>query len=277
MTDKPTRKESRIHARETARKMRLEEQKKEKRNKIILWSSIMSIIIITVSVITLIMLNAPKPAEQQTPNNLLYGGFSLTSPTTPILNPAETQTERNPNNVYVDIYLDYLCPYCKMFEEAQADTFENVSNMNDNVVITYYPVPFLGNYSAVTSNAITCVAEYQPDIFWNTNKALLDMQPEDRAGRNLREEQTQKLVTDLFATFNVNEEVTTCVKDMRFENYLFEFAVYLSNNPAPFTDNILVDGTPFVIINGEAVPPQYFMEPEIMFSYIDDLAKTLNN
>jgi hypothetical protein len=278
MPDKPTRKESRAHARETARQMRIEAQRKEKRNKLIIWLSIASTIIITSGLIALIIFNAPKPAEQQTPNNMLYGGFSLNNPTSPILNPTANQSiERDSNKVYIDIYLDYLCPYCKMFEEAQAETLKNVSTSNDNVVITYYPVPFLGEYSTVTSNAITCVAEYQPETFWEANQALFTIQPEDGSGRALREGQVKNLVDDLFTTLNANEEVAVCVNDMRFKDYLFESAVALSNSPAPFTQNVIVDGTPFVIVNGEVLPPQYIMDPDGMFSYINNIAKTLKN
>jgi protein-disulfide isomerase len=275
VTDKPTRKESRAHARETARQMRDEAQRKEKRTKLIIWLSIASTIIITSGLIALIIFNAPKPAEQQTPNNMLYGGFSLNNPTSPILNPTASQSiERDSNKVYIDIYLDYLCPYCKMFEETQAETLKNVSTMNDNVIITYYPVPFLGEYSTATSNAITCVAEYQPETFWEANKALFTIQPEEGSGRASREREIQSLISDLFKTLKVNEEVAICVNDMRFKDYLFESAVALSNNPAPFTQNIIVDGTPFIIVNGEVLPPQYIMDPDGMFSYIDNIAKT---
>ena len=276
MSDAPTRKESRGNARATAKKMLLEAKRKEKIRKLIIWLSISAVMLLLAGLIATIVLSGPKTAEQQTPNNMLYGGFSLNNPTSPILSPTAKQNiERDPNKVYIDIYLDYLCPYCKMFEEAQAETLKNVSTSNDNVVITYYPVPFLGEYSTVTSNAITCVAEYQPETFWKANEALFTIQPEDGSGRGLREGQVKPLVNDLFKTLNVSEEVTSCVNDMRFKDYVFSTAVALSKSPAPFTQNVSVDGTPFIIVNGETLPPQYIMEPDGLFSYIDNLVKTL--
>jgi len=276
MAEKLTKKEARAHAREHAKQMRLEAQRKEKRTKIIIWSSVSAVILLIAGVVALIIANSPEPAEQQTPNNMLYGGFSVTNPTSPVLNVAENENPvREEGKVYVDIYLDYLCPYCKTFEEAQTETLENLTTVNDNVVITYYPVPFLGEYSTVTSNAVACVAEYQPETFWATNQALFTIQPEDGSGGALREQQAQNMVNDLFETLNMNEEVTACVNDMRFEEYVFGTAVALSQEPAPYTQNVTVDGTPFVIVNGEALPQQYLMEPEQLFTYVDSMAKSV--
>jgi predicted transcriptional regulator with HTH domain len=276
MTGKPTRKEARENARNKAREMRLAAKKKEQKTKILVWGSVAAAIAIIGGLVALIVVNAPKPVEQQIPSNMLYGGFSSQNPTTPILDTAaNTSVERSEDKVYIDIYLDYLCPYCKMFEEIQGQVLKDVSNANDNVVVTYYPVSFLSEYSLVLSNAITCVAEYQPEAFWEVNEALFTIQPEDGAGRTLGGSQVKNIVSGLFSGFNFNQEVSSCVKDMRFQDYLAASTLALSSSPAPFTQNVQVSGTPFVLINGEIVSQDYLMDQEAMFFYIDDLAKKL--
>lgn len=276
MSTRPTRKEARENAREKAREMRLEAKKKEKRAKLLIWLSTIAGIVLVAGLTTLVIVNAPKPAEQQIPTNMLYGGFSLQNPTTPILNTSNNQDiNRSEDKVYVDIYLDYLCPYCKMFEEIQSQALKDVSNANDNVVITYYPISFLGEYSLISSNAATCIAEYQPELFWTVNESLFQMQPEEGSGRALGGNQVKNMIKEQLTGLKINEEVSSCVDDMRFQDYLIGSTTALSSGPAPFTDNIKVSGTPFVLINGQAVSQDYLMNQEAMFFYIDDLAKSL--
>lgn len=276
MSEKPTRKEAREIAREKAREMRLANQKKEKRKKLLIWGSTLGSLAIIGGLVALVIAASPKPVEQQIPTNILYGGFSLENPTKPILNTAgNASASRSEDKVYVDIYLDYLCPYCKIFEELQSQVLADVTTANDNMVVTYYPISFLGEYSLVASNAITCVAEYQPEDFWRANESIFTLQPEEGAGRALSGRQVKNLISELFSELNMNQEVASCVEDMRFQDYLVANTTSLANGPAPFTQNVQVSGTPFVLVNGEVLAQEYLLDQEAMFFYLDELSKDI--
>ena len=84
--------------------------------------------------------------------------------------------------VTLDVYQDYMCPYCGQFERAnRADLQQLVDDGSARLVI--HPLAFLDaqsagtNYSSRAANAAVTVAQYQPDKLLAYNAILYDRQP----------------------------------------------------------------------------------------------------
>jgi protein-disulfide isomerase len=143
----------------------------------------------------------------------------------------------------VDIYLDYLCPYCGMFETTNEDVLDELSD-TENVVLNYYPISILdrqsqgSRYSTRSANASVTVAEKSPENWLAFHTALFENQPQE-GGTGLSTPQLEKLAQDagvpqdVSATF-VDEKYSLWVKDITEEAMTGR-----------------VEGTPSVFINDQ--------------------------
>lgn len=99
--------------------------------------------------------------------------------------------------VTLDVYQDYMCPYCGQFERAnRADLQQLVDDGSARLVI--HPLAFLDaqsagtNYSSRAANAAVTVAQYQPDKLLAYNAILYDRQPAE-GSEGLSNEQLAEL------------------------------------------------------------------------------------
>merc|ERR1712034_26131 len=82
------------------------------------------------------------------------------------------------------MYVDYLCPVCGAFEEANAELIETLVTTGQ-ASIEIHPVSILDRassgtrYSSRAANAVACVAENEPDSFWDAHATLFANQPDE--------------------------------------------------------------------------------------------------
>ncbi|WP_186764313.1 DsbA family protein [Arthrobacter yangruifuii] len=206
MTDrnpKPTKAERTAAAREQARAMRQAQQKKDRRNRLlVIWGVVVAIValIAIVAVIVFSSMNRNVASTGPSPANAnQYGGFTLTStsalePTesfdidTETLPPApEEAAEETPvppgvvaaekgQPIPIVEYVDINCVHCADFA-AQFD--DQIAQWLDAGEITYEyrTVAFLDrnsptNYSSRGANAAACVAAESPESYWDFMKAI---------------------------------------------------------------------------------------------------------
>jgi protein-disulfide isomerase len=144
--------------------------------------------------------------------------------------------------VRLEIFLDYMCPYCGRFERANAAELNRLV-ADGTVRLELYPLSFLdrmsngSRYSTRTANAIATVADRAPDKLLAFNGGLFARQPEENTS-GLSDDEIATLATSA----GVPAEVVNSFADRRFESWV-----------TSMTDRVMASGvnsTPTVRING---------------------------
>src|SRR5450756_925142 len=93
-----------------------------------------------------------------------------------------------PDAVIVSVYVDYMCPYCGLFEQVNGPTLDQLRG-DGTIVVEYHPVAILDEaslgtaYSTRAAAAAALVADQAPEAFVAFNTALFATQPaENTAG-----------------------------------------------------------------------------------------------
>jgi protein-disulfide isomerase len=146
--------------------------------------------------------------------------------------------------VTVEIYLDFMCPYCGRFERANGAELARLIG-DRSVRLRLYPLSFLDRasrgtrYSTRTANAVATVADRAPDKVLGFSAALYAHQPaENSAGL------TDAEIADLAVRAGVPADVAA-----RFAGGTFEPWIAAVTDTAFHTAGIT--GTPTVKINGK--------------------------
>ncbi|SDS53601.1 DsbA family protein [Actinoplanes derwentensis] len=145
--------------------------------------------------------------------------------------------------VKLEIYLDYMCPYCGKFERANtAEIDELIADGTARVEL--YPLNFLDRFSSGTrystraSNAVATVADRAPDKVMALSRALFENQPAE-GGAGL----TDARIAELATAAGVPQDVVGVLADGLFSTWVTR------SNDAAFEAGIT--GTPTIKINGQ--------------------------
>lgn len=163
------------------------------------------------------------------------------------------------SQIEVTVYVDYMCPACGNFEEANGDALEDLLE-DRSITLSIYPVTFLDrlsngtNYSTRAANLFGCVVEQQPWTAWEVHRTLLDggTQPAENTD-GLSDSELLGVAEDAGAM--ADSELESCVQDQRFAAFFaentdvasYESLIGLSPDAEPRT----LQATPTVIIDGE--------------------------
>lgn len=259
----PSKKDRREQAREHARLMREEAQKKARRRKWWIQGSVGVVIVAVLAVVALVIVNSVQPAGPG-PKNMISNGIVLTSTTkavrTPALAAGETPTPTTQSNsgsvAHITVYLDYQCPYCNQFETTNAT---QIGQWLDQGIATLeiHPIslPSLDqesqgtHYSSRAANAAACVANYEPDVYFAMNSALYKNQPaEGSAGLT-----NAKILSILKGAGASSSAITKCVNDKTFSNWVSSASTRALSKPIPNSNPVIkaVTGTPTVLVDGK--------------------------
>lgn len=175
---------SRDEARALSASMRAEQASREKRFKII------AVIIFGIAVVALVVAIAllfvkSQPAKLPEPGALAApavvaetGGITIGKDGV-----AGTSNEGAP---VVDVYLDYMCPWCGVFEETNSALLTELREAGD-ITLVVHPVTILDRLSSGTAfstrsaAAAVYVAEKAPQHFDAFNTAMFAKQPEENS------------------------------------------------------------------------------------------------
>jgi protein-disulfide isomerase len=144
--------------------------------------------------------------------------------------------------VRLEVYLDYLCPYCGRFERANGGEMNRLI-ADGTVRLELHPLAFLdrmsdgSRYSTRTANAIVTVADRAPDRLLAFNQALFVHQPEEGSQGLTNDE-----IANLAVTAGVPQDVVNLLSDGTYEPWI------ATATDAAFKGG--VTGTPTVKING---------------------------
>ena len=257
----PSKKDRRDEAREKAKSMRIEEQKRKKRNSILVRSGIGVGVLAAAAIVALVIVNSTAPASAG-PLNMASDGILLTGDGTSVTAvettavPADATPDPTDHSALTDtaniaMYVDYLCPYCGQFEAANAEQITNWVTAG-NATLEVHPISILdGNsagskYSTRAANAAACVANYDPNNFLPVHTALFANQPAEGT-TGLTNAQLVSLVEGAGVT---DADVTSCINNQEFSSWVGTATDRALSGPLGNADIEKVSGTPTVLVNG---------------------------
>ncbi|MFU8875647.1 DsbA family protein [Micromonospora sp. SL4-19] len=144
--------------------------------------------------------------------------------------------------VTLEIYLDYMCPACGKFEQANSGEIDRLIKAG-TVKVQLRPISFLdrtskgSKYSTRAANAMATVADRAPGSVWAFNTELFNHQPEEGT-RGLSDDQ----IVELALKAGVSRDVADAFTKRTFERWV------AASTDAAFKSG--VQGTPAIKING---------------------------
>ncbi len=250
-TPRPTRSEQREQARAKARELREKKAKGDKRKRLLVSVGLtVGIIAVVAGVVAAVFAfsntsntNAEN-AKKVPANTTALGGVLLGKGLVPT-----TSAEAKKGNQIV-IYQDYQCPICKLFKDPNASQIRAWVE-SGLATVEYHPISFLdgqslNNYSSRSTNAALCVANSQPDKFYDVNTALYTYQPEENTAGPSDSDLKETLKN---AGVVINDEINTCIDQKRYAKYIENRTAEAFSQPA-VTGKEIPRGTPYVLVNG---------------------------
>lgn len=258
-----TKNERREAARDKARVLREEQKKKDRRTKFILQGSIIVASLAIIAVIVLVIVNSVRPAGPGPANMASDGiqiGQNFKATATPALKPGDDPVPNDPDAtpgvLSIQMYVDYLCPFCGAFEATNGDYLTSLLE-NGGATIEIHPITILDRlsqgtkYSTRAANAVACVADQSPNQFYAFHTALFANQPAENTP-GLSDDEMIALAES--AKVGSLDEVSACIKNQTFKTWVANASARALNGPIPNSDIDKVTGTPTVLVNGQKYP-----------------------
>jgi protein-disulfide isomerase len=249
--------ETREAARARALELRAEHRKRDRRRRLITLLSVAGSVLAIGAIVTVVVLSSNRPVTRG-PENMLSDGIKIgaefAAVTTPGIPVGATPRASDPNPadvVDIQIYYDYLCPNCGVFEERNGDQIREWIG-NEAATVEYHPIAIFTaksqgtQYSLRAANAAACVAEYAPDSFFAFHESLFADQPAENSP-GFTDEELIALGAEAGAT---GSRFESCVTDQRFRRWVNEATQRALAGPITGSDIAKVESTPTIIVNG---------------------------
>lgn len=225
---RPTKAQRREDARAKALEMRLEQERKARRTRLIAIGGLVAAVLVLGSVIFVIVRQGQANIEAYgnvvfaggTENAVLPGFDELETPDTAddaggIPVSAAGVGERGEDDVVVEVYFDFMCPYCGQFDAANGRELDRLAEQ-DGVTIVYKSISFLdgtsqGTYfSTRAANAAAIVADEAPEQYTAFMQALFANQPEEGTS-GLKDKRIAEIAVEAGVPQAVADSFTTTV------------------------------------------------------------------
>jgi len=251
LNPRPTRSEQREAARAKARALREQRAKGDKRKRFLVTTSVTLAIIGVVAGVAWVIFTYSQEAinngenAKKVPANVTSLGGVLVGKNLQLVTPAEAAKTN-----HIVIYQDYQCPICKLFEDHNSAQMRTWADKG-LAVIEYHPISFLdgqslNSYSSRAANAAFCVANSQPNKFFDVNNALYANQPQENTSGP-----TDSQIKDTLKSAGVviSSEINQCIDQKRYSNFIGNKTNEAFNQNA-VTGDTIPGGTPHILVNG---------------------------
>jgi protein-disulfide isomerase len=216
----------RVAQKQAARMVR-EQLARERRRRRTLWTSVAAAAVLVIAgLVGYGVYASQKPTSYQTPKHAAEDATGIVSGTGPVT---------------VDIYLDYLCPNCRAFEEQAGSTLAKLVADN-KVTVVYHPIAILDRasttkYSTRSAASSGCAADGDKYVEYST--ALFAKQPaEGSAGLS-----DDELIQVAGGVGLSDPAFARCVRDGKYTSWVSHVTDAASERG--------VSGTPTVFVNGK--------------------------
>ncbi|GAA3763202.1 hypothetical protein GCM10022240_14530 [Microbacterium kribbense] len=217
-----------------------------KTNWFAIWVSVAAVVVLIAVTGVVIAINNAASTQAASPGE---------SPSGSIINTDAGSVTFGDGKNKVDTYVDFLCPYCNHFEQAEGATI-NQQVQAGNVTLNVHPVTILDNgtspagYSSRAASAFFAVAAADPDNAYAFMQALFANQPAEQSA-GLTDDQIVQIAKS--AGVNVTDTLEKTIKANTFQKYARSKQL-----PAAAT------GTPTLVINGTMTPVTFDPQKDIL-------------
>jgi protein-disulfide isomerase len=250
---KPTKSEQREAARAKAKELREQSAKKEKRTKLIVQIAVVLVALGLVGGVAGVIAfeaanRADAPVVDEIPKNLTeFGGVKIgvglqafTDAKTPTADAAGEVPE-------IVVYVDYQCPICQAFDVPNSAQIRSWVDTGAATVeirpLSFLDRASLNEYSSRVANAAFCVANFEPDSYYDFHETMMLNQSEEGTDGH----DNNALFAFAEEAGAGSEEVKGCIQNKSFGDYVAQHTQTVLNNPQ---DGIQVTGTPTILVNG---------------------------
>lgn len=276
---RPSKAQRRDDARAKALQMRQEQQRKERRNRMLAIGGLVLAVVVLIGVVATVLIN--NKAAKDAYGKVAYGGTdtkvtapSLDSVTKPkaadanggIPVSAAGVGKAGANDTTLTIYFDLQCPACQQFDSVNATDLDTLAK-EPGVTIVFQPLNFLDRsslgtyYSTRAANALMIVADQDPTHFMPLITAFYKNQPaENTTGL------TDAKIADIAKSAGVPDSVTAHFTDTVSGTYKSgdttkngtwrTYAPFLAAATQHADDALGGISTPAVFIDGKQVGKQ---------------------
>jgi protein-disulfide isomerase len=249
----------RDEAREKAKAIREQHRKQEKRSRAVIQAIVVLFSIAIIGIITLFIVNSIRPAGPG-PLNMRSDGIVIgegliaqqTPATQPGDDPVPTSYDKDSGVVAIVMYVDYFCPICGAFDEANGDQIETWVN-SGAATVEIHPLAVLDRvsqgtkYSTRSANAAACVANYSPDQYFAFHTALFESQPEENTAGLTDEELVEVAVK---SKVTAPSAIKTCIEEQKFKAWVSDAKDRALTGPIPNSNVDAITSPPTIIVNG---------------------------
>lgn len=266
---------ARAAARDRARELRDLHKKQDRRRKMIVQGAISAAVLVLVAVVVIVLI-VPR-TESRGPQNMLSDGIKigteLKAVQTPALAPGQNPvaSEENPPSVVdIQLYVDYLCASCGLFQSANGEQLRTWAETGA-ATIEIHPVALLTTKSAGTQYSLraaaagACVADLAPDHYYDFHEALLRDQPEEGT-EGLSDEQ----ILDRAEAAGVTAlgQIRRCVDEDRFQPWVKEATARALAGPIPNSALAKIDAPLVILVNGQQFVPTTDFDPAELAQFV---------
>jgi protein-disulfide isomerase len=258
---RPSKNQRRDAAREKARQLRIEQRKKDRRNKVLLQGGIAVAALAIIAVVALVIINSIRPVGPG-PANMASDGLRIgegmvvhkTSGLKPEAEPVPSTPDPSGSVADIRVYVDYLCPFCGQFDSTNSKQIAAWVE-SGAATVEIHPVSILTSKSAGTqyslraANAAACVANHSPDDFYAFNSALFANQPEEGTA-GLSDEELKGVVKTAGVSTAVSK-IEDCIDDGTYESWVLAATKRALAGPIPNSSIPAITSTPTVLVNGK--------------------------
>jgi len=276
---RPTKTQRREDARAKALAMRQEQERKAKRTRMLAIGGLLAAVLVLAAVVFAIVRQGQANAEAY--GDVVYAGGAQEA-VAPSLEDVEAPAAADAtggipisaagvgeaggeDDVVVEVYFDFMCPWCGKFDAANSGELEALA-ADEGVTVVYKNIAFLdGNsqgtfYSTRAANAAATVAAEAPELYTDFVTALYANQPAEGT-EGLKDAKIAEIATevgvpqdvvDAFTetvdgTFEVGSDDATESRDGTWRRY----APFVAATTQQAGEDLGGLSTPTVLIDGE--------------------------
>ncbi|MFC4553767.1 DsbA family protein [Georgenia faecalis] len=227
--------ERRDAAREKARKIREAQQRREKRNRILIIAGVVAFVaVVVVALYSILSQSDPQLDEvDSAPSTALAtGGIPVGA--------SGAAGSENEDVPVVDIYLDYQCHWCAVFEQTNAEALDTLATSGEATIV-YHPIAILDGsdtgFPMRAAQAAAVVADQAPEQFTAFNVAVFAAQGPE-GGVPLSDEQ----IAEAALSAGVPQEVVDSFGGDAFRDWVKASTAQATEDGVSGTPTIRIDG-----------------------------------